>query len=163
MSWQEMQKYGKLLDENGLVTSHSGNISVRHEHGFYITRTGSMLGQLTKHDIVWLPLEKEGHEPLASVETPSHRAIYQKTPWQAVIHSHPPNVLSLSQKNKKPDIPIVDAGIASDGQAISEALKDSPILIVKGHGVFACGQTLGEAYKLTADLEDSCKRLLHSI
>lgn len=39
---------GKVLYEQGLVNTHAGNISVFLNGKIYITKTGSMLGFLTK-------------------------------------------------------------------------------------------------------------------
>jgi len=42
---------------------------------------------------------------------------------------------------------------------IAQALKEQRLVMVHGHGSFAIGQLLGEAYNLTTILEESCRIL----
>jgi L-fuculose-phosphate aldolase len=41
--------------------------------------------------------------------------------------------------------------------AVATALTGSKIAVVRGHGVYACGETLNRAYKWTCSLELSAK------
>jgi L-fuculose-phosphate aldolase len=45
------------------------------------------------------------------------------------------------------------------GQEIAEALKRVTVVLVRGHGSFAIGQMLAEAYYRTVVLERSCRIL----
>ena len=74
----------------GMNSSHSGNISLRVGDRFFITRTGAMLGYLREEDILETGLGEETTEDTqASKEVSVHRAILRKTPWVAVVHTHP--------------------------------------------------------------------------
>jgi L-fuculose-phosphate aldolase len=48
-------------------------------------------------------------------------------------------------------------GILAD--SIAQTLKQHRIIMVHGHGSFAIGQLLEEAYNITTMLEESCKIL----
>jgi L-fuculose-phosphate aldolase len=54
------------------------------------------------------------------------------------------------------DMEIRPGGLAD---VISGALKDHRIVVVSGHGSFAIGQLLDEAYKCTSALEEACEIL----
>ena len=51
--------FGKILYEQGLNHSHSGNISIRDGNEILIKRHGAMLGYLTKKDIVRINLNND--------------------------------------------------------------------------------------------------------
>jgi L-fuculose-phosphate aldolase len=42
-------------------------------------------------------------------------------------------------------------------EAVASALAESPVAMVRGHGVYAWGETLNRAYKWTCSLELSAK------
>ncbi len=165
---------GKVLYCEGLVTSHSGNISVRDNDHIYITKTGSMLGFLKENDIVKVNINPSEKDKDASRELIVHRAIYQKTDAKAIIHAHPVHMVSLSfnlHKEFTPidsegelfigTVPIVDALIPSASQEladkVSDAMKNSDIVVVRRHGSFIKSETLDKALQLTSDLEYCAK------
>jgi L-fuculose-phosphate aldolase len=45
---------------------------------------------------------------------------------------------------------------------MSEALKSVPVAILRGHGPFAAGKTLEDAYRWVSVLEYSCKLILQA-
>lgn len=170
--WREMNRFGKKLVEQGLVHSHFGNISVRTGDKILITRSGSMLDEITEKDVVEVDLHRAGSmDRIASSETISHRMIYQNTSALAIIHSHAPYavVQSLISDAERfipidsegsyflHDVPIVTGGIGSKEMAVnlSEALQEREGAIVKGHGTFAIGKILEEAFVVTAMIEHS--------
>jgi len=169
----EFKKIGKDLFLTQLVTSHGGNLSIRIEDEIIITRSGAMLGHLTENDLVRLPMNFKGSHKKASKELAVHLAIYRKTPAKAVVHAHPPCGIALSLKKDliKPldaegkfllgevDVIEVKKPIGSEelAEKVSESLKQSLLVMVKGHGSFARGETLEEAYHLTSVLETSAK------
>ena len=84
MLLDQFQTIGRELSSRGLVTSHSGNLSVRFGERMVITRRGSMLGSLTEQDLVETGINKnDRNTPLASSDCLS-RAIYQSTNAQAI-------------------------------------------------------------------------------
>ena len=68
----EFRQIGRLLWESGLVSSHGGNLSVRHDDLVTITRTGCPLGSIEEDDLV-VPDGPSTHKP--SMDTPIHLAI----------------------------------------------------------------------------------------
>ena len=170
----QFQSVGRDLFNRGLVSSNGGNLSIRLGERIIITRRGSRLGCLEEHDLIETGISKNDRfTPLASVELPVHRAIYQQTPAQAIIHAHPPHVvaLSLTETEIVPNdteglsiverVPVVGwhTEVKPGGLAdvIVQALKQSRIVMVHGHGNFAIGQLLEEAHNYTAALEESCQ------
>ena len=87
---------GRMLWEAGLVSSHGGNISVRlPDGGLLVTRTGAMLGRLGEGDLVTVTADGASRgEP--SMDTALHRAVYEASGAQAVLHAHPRHAIALS-------------------------------------------------------------------
>ena len=176
MNLDRLQTVGRDLFARGLVSSNSGNLSIRLGDSLAITRRGSMLNCLTEHDLIETGISKNNRlTPLASSELPVHRAIYRKTQAQAIVHAHPPHAiaLSLTETEITPGtveglaaigkIPVLgwNTQVAAGGLAdvIAQALKQCRIVMVHGHGSFAIGQLLEEAYNLTTALEEGCQVL----
>lgn len=165
---------GQDLFSHGLVSSYSGNTSVRDKGFIIITRRGSRLGSLTDADFVKTSIDKvDEASKLASVEHPVHRSIYQKTGAKAIVHAHLPHAIALSMSESEiiPEggdtladigrVPIIgkdkDTRPGRLADEISETLKDHKIVMVCGHGSFAIGDTLEEAYSYTTALEECCQ------
>lgn len=141
-----------------------------------ITRRGSMFGNLTERDLIETGLyQNDSGIALASSELIVHRAIYQATSAQAILHTHPPHgvVLSLEQDEIVPidsegsyllhRVPVVSAektiGSAEMAGLLSQALKSYKICMLRGHGLFATGNMLEEAYQWTSAFEASARIL----
>jgi len=164
---------GKVLYQEGLVNSHTGNISVRYEDKIYITRTGAMLGFLKEKDIVEVGIEPSDTDKKASSELIVHREIYKKTDAKAIIHAHPINMVALSFKLDKfipidsegklfiHEVPIVESKIPSASKEVAEKVSNIltkyDIVVVKTHGSFVKAENLEKALNLTSDLEYCAK------
>jgi L-fuculose-phosphate aldolase len=177
MVLSQFQAVGRDLFTRGLVSSHSGNISVRMGDHIIITRRGSQLGNLQEQDLVETGIFKNDRfTPLASIELPVHRAIYQNTPALAVVHAHPPYAIALSMTERElvfedtedelsgiGHVPVIGHNQTNRpgqaGEAIAEALKVNNAVLVDGHGSFTGGQLLEEAYRYAAALEERCQVL----
>lgn len=171
----QFQGVGRDLFQRGLISSHSGNLSVRLGEKLLITRRGCMLGDIRDLDLVETRLDRSDRiSPLASSELVVHRAIYQQTQSQAVVHAHPPHAIALSFGEKEvkpcdgegmglvPRVPVLGGvGIRPKdiAEPIAEALREHPIVLVYGHGCFAAGQLLEETLLWTTALEESCQIL----
>lgn len=169
----EFQRVGKRLREEGLVEANMGNMSVRTGTGFLITRTGSFLD--CPGEPIHVPLEGMV-PPEASNEYRLHREVYRLTTHHAVVHAHPPHAVALSLSRDRiipvdseggifcPIIPVVTGppGSMVVAENVAAAMKDKKAVIARGHGTFCGGDTLGEAYILTAIVEHSCRILLLS-
>ncbi|MCG2675862.1 aldolase [bacterium] len=168
---EDFIRIGRELFIRGLIASHSGNLSVKRGNEILITRRGSMLGSLTEKDIVSAPLIADGVKA-ASRELVVHRAIYLATSALACVHVHPPYAIALSLIENEivpideegafylPKVPIlaVENSIGSEVVAsqLAKLFNENKIAMIKGHGSFAIGETLEEAYLKTSSLEHSC-------
>jgi L-fuculose-phosphate aldolase len=179
--WQEISKFGRKLVEQGLVGSHFGNISVRVGDYMYITRSGSMLDEITKDDVVKVSIYRPTSlDLIASSEVTAHREIYKNTSALAIIHDHSPFAVveslirrEMGENKIVPidsegsyflhDIPIVDGGIGTEKLArnLANALQQRKAAVVYSHGVFARGSILEEAYVVASMVEHSCKMMYY--
>jgi len=174
MILSQFRAVGNDLFASRLVSSHSGNMSIKLGERIIVTRRGSRLGSLDEHDLIETGVSKNDRStPLATIELAVHRAIYQETPALAVIHAHPPYAVTLSMTETEivPNcvegqsiigrIPVLgwNMEVKPGGMAdiIAQALKQHHIIMVRGHGSFAVGQLLEEAHNYTATLEESCQ------
>jgi L-fuculose-phosphate aldolase len=172
--YDEFKQIGRDLFLQGLNSSHSGNMSVRLGDRLVITRRGSMLGNLKANDLIETGLDKNDcHITLASTEIGVHRAIFKNTAALAIVHAHPVYATALSLVDDE-IIPIDSEGqymlhkipvisfehtVGSDEVAklLPEYLKEYKIVMIRGHGSFAIGQLIEEAYQWTSSLENICK------
>lgn len=170
----QFQTIGSALFTQGLATSCSGNLSVRLGDHLLITRRGSMLGCIKEGDLVETYIDHNDQAtPWASRELAVHRSIYQNTSTLAVVHAHPSYAVALSFVEKEimpcdpegklvlPKVPILgidqEVKVGCFIEEIAEALKQVKLVMVRGHGSFAAGQLLEEAYYYTSVLEHSCR------
>ncbi len=175
--FSQFEKVGRSLFEEGLVSSHGGNLSIRQGDTLHITHRGCPLGHLGRVDVVETNLERNTRTtPLCSSELPVHRAIYRKTSARAIVHAHPSHAVALTFLEKElvpndiegrialPRVPIIGqeylSGPGELCEEIADAFGESRVVLVKGHGSFAIAQLLEEAYYLTSILEHSCRVLL---
>jgi L-fuculose-phosphate aldolase len=167
----EFERIGKRLFAEHLVGGNFGNMSVRtKEGGFFIKRTGACLDIATEPVFVFL----NGDAPKeASSEYRVHREVYGKTTHTAIVHAHPPYAVAASLVRDEiipedsegemfcPLIPVVTGapGTQEIADNVARALSISKLVIVRGHGTFAAGATLDDAYVLTSLAEHSCRVL----
>ncbi len=168
----QFQRVGRDLFTRGLVASNSGNLSVRLGDRILITRRSCQLGALEENDLVETGLIKNDRAmPMASADLAVHRAIYRLTPAQAIVHAHPPHAIALSLAVDE-IVPNCAEGLATVGEVpvlgdnsfvkpvdfitkISASLKEHRAVMLHGHGSYAVGQLLEDAYHGTAMLEES--------
>ncbi|MCV9386629.1 class II aldolase/adducin family protein [Reichenbachiella ulvae] len=172
----------ELIYKNGMTTTSGGNISILDEEGnIWITPAGYDKGILTAKDIVCVRENGrvEGmHRP--SSEFPFHAAIYRKRPdVKAVIHAHPPALVSFSIVRKVPDTNIIPqtkkfcghVGYApyqlpgSDelGESIANTFSTgSNAVIMENHGTVVGGSNLFEAFQRFECLEFSARSIINS-
>lgn len=169
---------GRDLYASGAVSSHGGNLSVRlDDERMVITRSGSMIGRLSEDDIIETSLVAcdDPHDADCSVELVVHRAIYAETGAHAIVHAHAIQTLARSflddvivppdseSKLRIVDAPVVVAdktiGSAEAGELLAVALRDRRVAVLRGHGPFARGESLEDAYQAISCLEASCSVL----
>ncbi|MFO7681318.1 MAG: class II aldolase/adducin family protein [Chloroflexota bacterium] len=164
---------------NGMTTLSGGNLSIKDDNGdIWITPSGIDKGALTPKDIMCV--QKDGaiigpHRP--SIEYPFHRKIYELRPdFQAIVHAHPPALVSFSIVREVPDTRIIPqanrlcgpVGYAPYALPGSEKLGENiaatfaegyNIIILENHGMAAGGANLLDAFHRLETL-DFCARTL---
>lgn len=166
----EIARFGKKVVQSGLTSSRFGNISLLCGEDIFITRTGTMLDELDEDQIIDVDLLGPCEDDkVASTEVCVHRAIYRKTSARAVIHTHSPYSVALSLLEAEIDpidsegrhflgsMPVVDGGFGTDllAENVSSALMVHNACIARGHGAFAIGKSLTEAYTMASMAEHS--------
>ena len=107
--------YMQRIYDKGLTTTSGGNLSVMDEDGnIWITPAAIDKGALTRDDIVCVKADGTTvgrHRP--SSELPFHRAVYRMRPdLKAVLHAHPPALVSFSVARKLPNLDLLPAARA---------------------------------------------------
>ena len=170
-AWQEIARFGRKVVSSGLTSSRFGNISILEDERIFITATGSMLDELDSSTVVEVTLDHPCEmDKVASIETCVHRAIYLSTSKTAIIHTHSPYAVALSMREVEAvepidsegilllgEMPIIEGQLGTDmlARAASLALQSHLACIVRGHGVFAAGGSLREAYTTACMAEHS--------
>jgi L-fuculose-phosphate aldolase len=164
---------------NGMTTLSGGNLSIKDDNGdIWITPSGIDKGKLAAQDMMCVHpdgMVEGAHEP--SSELPFHRAIYRLRPdLQAIVHAHPPALVSFSIVRAIPDTRIIPqanrvcgpVGYAPyalpGGEQLGENIAATfaegyNIVILENHGMAAAGPTLLDAFHRLETL-DFCARTL---
>lgn len=162
----------------GMTTTSGGNLSIKDDNGdIWITPAGVDKGSLTDKDIVCVKPDGSvvgKHRP--SSELPFHQSTYKQRPdIKAVLHAHPPALVSFSIVRKLPDTRLIpnanlicgEVGMAkyglpgsSDlGEKIAEVFKQGiNTVLLENHGVVVVGENLFKAFMAFETL-DFCARL----
>jgi L-fuculose-phosphate aldolase len=165
----DMIKVGKKLAQYRLIDGASGNMSCRIGDAVVITKTGTILDELTPQDFVTLKLDEDSKE--ASSDLIVHRAIYSKTDYKAVLHCHGVYnvVLSLILDEITPldlegglflkKVSVVEGEFKSEelAEKIADEIRKNGIVIVKGHGIYSAGKDIYDAFNKACYLEHSCE------
>lgn len=167
-------RIGKRLFMEHLVGGNFGNMSLRDGDGYFITRTGSYL-DADPAQIVLMPVNGRV-TPGASSEWRVHTAIYAGAEQHAaIVHAHPAHAVALSLsaesdivpldsegKMLAPKIAIVDGepGTQELADAVAAGLRKANVVIARGHGTFAAGKDLDQAYLFTS-LAEHCSKVLY--
>jgi L-fuculose-phosphate aldolase len=171
------REIGRDLYTANMISSHGGNLSIRLGDRLIIKRRGAMLGNLKQHDLIETRLDKnDSGVALASTELLVHRAVYLNTPALAICHCHPRTAVafSLSREEIVPidneasyllkKIPVITEEFASGtpqmASKVATVLQNYKIIMLRGHGSFATGQTLDEAFFWSSTLEEACQIML---
>lgn len=171
MHHTEFERIGRRLLAEGLVGGTFGNMSVRDGGSLQITRSGCCLDE--PGPPVRVPLAGDA-PPAASSEYRVHRAVYLGTGYHAIVHAHPVHAVAASLLYDAiepidsegemlcPLIPVVSGKPGTDelARSVAGALASAPVAIARGHGTFAGGATLDEAYLYTSLAEHACHVLL---
>ena len=153
--------------QKGLTTTSGGNLSILDSEGnIWITPSGIDKGSLTPDDICMVLPDGTvvgKHKP--SVELPIHKLVYQtRSDVRAVLHAHPPAMVSYSLIRKVPSINVIPTPKQVCGMVgtakyevpgsqelakgiVAEIGKGHDVVIMENHGVITCADSLFEAFK----------------
>lgn len=165
----------------GLTTTSGGNISVIDEHGdIWVTPSAIDKGSLRPSDIVLVKSDGSivgKHKP--SSEFPFHKAIYDIRPdIKAVIHAHPPALVSFSIVRTIPDTNVIPQaknvcgpigyapyalpGSDDLGDSIANVFRqDFKAVIMENHGTVVGGSDLQDAFQRFETLEFSARTIIN--
>ena len=169
----ELVRYYHWLRQYGYNDSHSGNASVLEGDGFWITPTGACADLLEADQLVACQVDGNITDG-ASLDAPLHQAVYRNNlRARAVFHSHGPYSVAITMSGDDfvpldfegqyyfSNVPVISMPyedyLAQSPTAVAAVLSEYPIMVVRGHGVYACGESLNLAYKWTCSLEQSAK------
>ncbi|MDZ7607392.1 MAG: class II aldolase/adducin family protein [Cyclobacteriaceae bacterium] len=164
----------------GMTTTSGGNISIKDMEGnIWVTPSAVDKGSLTRKDIICVKPDGEViglHKP--SSEFPFHKAIYDIRPdIKAVVHAHPPALVSFSIVRKIPNTNIIPQaksvcgpiGYAPYALPGSEALGEKiarefaagfDAVIMENHGIVIGGTSLSDAFIRFEALEFSARTII---
>jgi len=162
---------GRDMFLTGLVSSHTGSLSVRQENTVLITRRGAMLGRLQESDLIEFEIAGSVPEEAAE-EAVVHQAIYRVTDAQAAVYARPPSTMALAlvEDRLSPashdgadnlgSAPVLISQRTIDSpdiaQLIGRTLRESRVSALRGQGVFARGRDLFDAFHMVSLLEEMC-------
>lgn len=164
----------------GMTTTSGGNISIIDNAGdIWVTPSAIDKGSLMRKDIVCMKKDgtiKGHHKP--SSEYPFHKAIYLARPdIKAIIHAHPPALVSFSIVRQKPNMNIIpqaknvcgSIGYANyaipGGEELGEAIaaefiKGHDAVIMENHGTVVGGSDLLDAFIRFETFEFACRTII---
>jgi L-fuculose-phosphate aldolase len=169
---ETFQDLGRDMFLTGLVSSHTGTMSLREGDRVTISRRTARLGRLTVDDLIELDVEGDC-PPEAPEDAPIHQAIYRSTDARAVIFARPPATMAMALVDDRLS-PAGGEGADSLGtapvllsqrplgspdvaQLVARTLKISRVAALRGHGVFAWGDDLVDAFHMVSLLDEMCK------
>lgn len=169
----ELVQHYQWLRQYGCNDSHSGNASMRWHDQVWVTPTGCCADTLTAEDLIRCNINGELGEG-ASLDAPLHIAVYQQNPSaRAVIHSHGPHAVAMTLNGEDfkpvdfegqyyfPVVPVIHINytdyVKLSPSKVAVGLADHKVVIVRGHGVYACAETINLAYKWSCSVELSAK------
>lgn len=178
----QITKIISRIYKNGLTTTSGGNISILDDNGdIWVTPSAIDKGSLTEKDIVCVKPDGTiigSHTP--SSEFPFHKAIYEARPdIKAVIHAHPPALVSFSIVRQIPNTNIIPQakyicgpigyapyelpGSIELGEKIAiEFEKGFMAVIMENHGTVLGGSDLLDAYSRFETLEFCARTIINA-
>jgi L-fuculose-phosphate aldolase len=168
---ETFQDLGRDMFLTGLVSSHTGSMSLREGDKLVMTRRTARLGRLAAEDLIEFDIEEEC-PPEAPEDALVHQAIYRATDAKSVIFARPPSTMAMALVDDRlspaggegADLgtapvllsqrPLDSSDVA---QLVARTLKISRVAALRGHGVFARGDDLADAFHMVSLLEEMCK------
>ena len=143
----QLVMFMQRIYDKGMTTTSGGNLSIMDEDGnIWITPAGIDKGTLTRGDIVCVKPDGScvgPHRP--SSELPFHAAVYKMRPdLRAVLHAHPPALVSFSIVRKSPNLNLVPS--------VRKVCKDVQIAVYAVPGSDELGQNIGKCFASGCDI-----------
>ncbi len=172
---RELIRTGKTLYGRHLVVGTSGNISCRlDKRQLLISGTSTCLGDLAPGDIVSAGIDGsfDAKKKKPSSELPLHAMIYRSFPDVGyVIHCHPAltnayfsvrsrlEQVIFETRHCLGDVPVVPQKTVTvtEPAPVIAALRASPLVVLKNHGVVAVGTSAKQPLYLIETLESAVK------
>ena len=171
----QLVMFMQRIYDKGMTTTSGGNLSIMDDDGnIWITPAGVDKGTLNRGDIICV--KPDGtcvgpHRP--SSELPFHAAVYKMRPdLRAVLHAHPPALVSFSIARKCPDLDLIPSvkkvcpevkiavyavpGSDKLGENIGQCFADGcDTVLLENHGVCIGAQDMFKAFQRFETLEYS--------
>lgn len=169
----DLIRHYRWLRQFGLNDSHSGNASVRIGNDVWVTPTGSCADTLEPDQLMRCHIDGSLADG-ASLDAALHVAVLAANPSaRAVLHSHGPYTVAMTLDGSDylpPDfegqyyfgrVRVLNIAYADyldeSPQRVARELVRAPIVVVRGHGIYAQADSANLAYKWTCSLELSAK------
>jgi L-fuculose-phosphate aldolase len=180
-NFSELELYGRLLHDNGLVIGTGGNISLRDGDGFLIKRRGADMSVCGTQGYLRAGRgEEEALSSRMSSEWRLHALCYDSLPDAgALIHTHSPYAVAAAEKAELledisyefdtllgkivPVMKFVSPGsheLAEKAAGIMK--KGNCALILRRHGVITAGKDLKEAFLRALAVERASLIYVHT-
>lgn len=174
----DLVQHYRWLRQYGCNDSHSGNVSFRWHDEIWITPSGCCADTLQAEQLVSCHIDGTV-DKRASLDAPLHIEVYRhNSQTQAVFHSHGPHAIALTMNGECfvpvdfegqyyfPSVPVVTVQYERytelSPNLVAAELAEHKVAIVRGHGVYSCGETINLAYKWSCSVELSAKiAMLH--
>jgi ribulose-5-phosphate 4-epimerase/fuculose-1-phosphate aldolase len=169
----------RSLHRRGYAHGSTGNLSLRAGDDVWLTPTGRSLENLSPAELACLSLGGEARNAnRPTKEFPFHLAIYRARPdLHAIVHLHSFHATALSclEQLIEPDVlpaltpyyfmrvhPLAVVsyhrpGAPSLAEEIGAAITRANVLLLRNHGLVACGKTLEEAADRAEELEQTAR------
>jgi L-fuculose-phosphate aldolase len=169
----DLVRHYAWLRHHGCNDSHSGNASVRDGDTIWVTPTGACADTLQSNELIACTMDGSCGDH-ASFDAKLHIEVYkQNAKTSAVFHSHGPHTIALTMNGQDftpedfegklyfPTVPVhsinFDDYTEKSPNMVANTLSKYRITVVRGHGVYACAESINLAYKWTCSLEHSAK------
>ena len=169
------------MQELGLITGTSGNVSVRTTSGFLVTPSGMAYSSMIPDDVV--EIRADGHlrpgQRTPSSEWMLHRDVLAaRKDVTAIVHTHSlycttiaclrrpiPAIHYMIVHAGGDEIPCADYatfGTAELAASVVRALADGRAALMANHGMVALGDSLKSALHLAAEIETLAAQYWHA-
>lgn len=173
-AWGDLVAAARRTVADGLVVGTSGNVSVRVGGLVLVTPSGVPYDRLDLDAPVAVDLDgrQVSGGPAPTSELPMHLAVYRTTGAGAVVHTHAVHATAVSTLvTELPPVHYMTAALGGTvrvapyatygSQELADnmlrALRDRTGCLLQNHGTITYGDTLGQAYDRTAQLEWMCR------